>query len=66
MKTAELESLWKAEAAANPTFRTLWAVTESWDEESRYGRKSEVEAKDLYQAITDPTNGVLRWIRAHW
>lgn len=65
-KTAGLDAVWKTEVGANPTFQTYWSVAESWDEESRYARKSEVEARDLYQAIADPTDGVLQWIRGHW
>ena len=65
-KSAGLDAARKAEAGANPTFQTYWLVAESWDEESRYARKSEVEAQDLYQAVTDPTNGALQWIRGHW
>ena len=32
----------------------------------RYERKAEPEARELHAAITEPTHGVLQWIRRHW
>lgn len=65
LKTAGLETAWKA-ATAKPEFKKRWEVCEEWEEGSRYERPTEAQARDLYQAITDPTNGVLQLIRAFW
>jgi hypothetical protein len=43
-----------------------WKIVARWNVESRYKRFSQAEAKELYAAITDPTDGVLTWIRIRW
>jgi hypothetical protein len=66
VKALKLEAVLKAQSTANLVFKTYWDLIEAWSEESRYDRKSEVEARDLYAAITDPNDGVLQWIRGYW
>jgi hypothetical protein len=56
----------KAALQADPALLLCWAVVKDWNEQSRYERKTRVEAKALYDAITDPAHGVLQWIKAHW
>ena len=65
-RLAGLEAGWKAELAANPALRNNWKIVQNWGETSRYQRKTRAEAEGLHQAITDPANGVLPWIRNHW
>jgi hypothetical protein len=55
-----------AEALANPAFYTNWQRVKDWTEESRYLQKTQAEAQRLYDAVTDPANGVMRWIRLRW
>ena len=43
-----------------------WRTTKDWSEESRYQQKTESQARTLYQAVTDPANGVLPWIQGRW
>jgi HEPN domain-containing protein len=44
-----------------------WAIVSGWSEHSRYdGGKSKKEVQDLLEAITNPTEGVLEWIRKFW
>jgi hypothetical protein len=43
-----------------------WNVVSDWTEGSRYVRKPAAEAQALVQAIADPNNGVLQWIKARW
>jgi HEPN domain-containing protein len=43
-----------------------WAVVKDWNEQTRYERKSRVEAESLFDAITDAADGVLSWIKLHW
>ena len=47
-------------------FRGFWNTSRRWTEESRYERRSEVDATALIAAITDPEHGVLRWLQEHW
>ncbi|MBY0456009.1 MAG: hypothetical protein K2V38_01585 [Gemmataceae bacterium] len=63
---AALEAERAAEAAANANFDTLWRRALLWKEDARYKRITETEAKDLCQAVTDSTDGVMRWIRKYW
>jgi hypothetical protein len=51
---------------ANPALDGYWSVVKDWKETSRYELKSEVDARLLYEAITQEPNGVLQWIRTHW
>ncbi len=51
---------------ATPALATNWAIVSKWNEETRYQVKTEPEARELYNAITDPVNGVMQWIKARW
>jgi hypothetical protein len=52
--------------AANPALGVNWQLVKDWSERVRYQQKTEAQARRLYQAVTDPTNGVLLWIKGHW
>jgi len=43
-------------------FRLNWEVVSQWTEESRYLPKTQPQAEELFQAITQPTDGVLAWL----
>ena len=47
-------------------FGVYWSAVKLWKEVSRYETKTETEARQLFEAITDPNEGVLGWIRTHW
>jgi hypothetical protein len=66
VKLAGLEATRLADVAANPVFGQNWLVVKEWSEKTRYQTKSHQKAKKLYNAITDNSNGVMQWIRAHW
>ena len=51
---------------ANPTLGNNWTLVEDWTVESRYQRKTQVEAEELFAAVADQSNGVLPWIKGHW
>lgn len=44
----------------------FWSIARDWSEEKRYHVVSESEARSLFEAISEPTDGVLQWIRAQW
>ena len=52
--------------AANPSLGINWQSVKDWSERSRYEQKTEAQARLLFEAITDPINGVLRWIKVNW
>lgn len=43
-----------------------WDIVKDWDEQARYQEKTAVEAKALYDAIAEPSHGILPWIKSHW
>jgi hypothetical protein len=43
-----------------------WNSVSPWTESSRYEIWSEQKARALYDAITDPSHGVLQWIAKYW
>jgi HEPN domain-containing protein len=52
--------------AANAALGVNWQLVKDWSERSRYQQTTEVMARSLYQAVIDPTNGVLPWIKGRW
>jgi hypothetical protein len=63
---AGLESAFKAKVLVDRTFDDYWQIVVRWDETARYKIWSESDARDLYEATTNPTSGALSWIKAHW
>jgi len=66
VKLAGLEPTRVADALANPSLREHWLVVNAWNESTRYKSVPHQKAKKLYKAITHNSNGVMKWIRAHW
>jgi HEPN domain-containing protein len=52
--------------ASNPSLGNNWQLVKDWNERARYQPKTEVQARELYDAVTDTANGVLQWIKGHW
>jgi hypothetical protein len=53
--------------ATNPELERNWNVVKDWSEQTRYEHGiAEVKARDLLNAITDPANGVLPWLKTVW
>jgi hypothetical protein len=52
--------------AANPQLGINWQFAKKWNEKARYDQTSEATALRLFEAVTDPTNGVLPWIKLYW
>lgn len=51
---------------ANPTLKMCWEVVGKWKETARYIQATESAARELVAAISDPTDGVLAWIKKYW
>lgn len=54
------------DAKANTALRRNWLHVKGWSEKSRYEQKTQAEAQQLFDAITDPNDGVLTWIQLRW
>ena len=63
---ADLKGTYDTDRALDAALVTNWEKALNWNENRRYLRTLELEARDLYTAITDPANGVLQWIRKYW
>ena len=66
LEVAELVSARNAEGTANAAFEAYWRVVVSWKEDARYKRTTQLDAESFFKAVSDPNDGVLRWIRQHW
>lgn len=66
LKTAGLENPLKDERKRNPNLAINWTIVKDWRAESLYEKHTRKEAQDLYSAIVNRQNGVLKWIRQHW
>lgn len=53
-------------ATADPAFQANYNLVKEWAEDARYEWWDEAQARTLVAAITDPTHGVLPWIRTSW
>jgi HEPN domain-containing protein len=63
---AGLETVRRTEFALNPMLAKNWQTVKDWKEISRYEQKTQSQAQELFDAIDDNTNGVMKWIRNHW
>ena len=50
----------------NNEFAVNWAVVKDWTEVSRYERNNDKKALDLYSAIANERNGVMKWVQQYW
>jgi hypothetical protein len=66
VKAARLTADRDKDAPAGSGLAVNWGIAKDWTEASRYSRNTEAETRPLIQAITDPTEGVLQWIKARW
>ena len=49
---------------ADPPFRRNWDTVRDWNEASRYNHSTtETEAREMLRAVTDPSFGVLTWLK---
>jgi hypothetical protein len=66
LKLANPEVAFGADMQANPALDSNWRLVTRWSVDIRYQQRSETEARERYEAVTDPANGVLPWLKAHW
>ena len=66
VELAGVKAIRDADVAVNSALEYNWVLAKDWNENSRYDPKSQTDAENLYNAIADPTNGVMQWIRVRW
>src|SRR6266487_6856528 len=59
---AGLKTAWSA-ALADAAFSRSWVIVKDWSEQKRYHRTTEIEARSLYDAVSDAAHGILPWIK---
>ena len=64
--TAGLENPQKDERKNNSKLAVNWTIVKDWRASSRYETHGSKEASDLYSAIVNRKDGVLKWIRKYW
>ncbi|MFN0169217.1 MAG: DNA-binding protein [Bryobacteraceae bacterium] len=58
---------WSHECQINPDLERNWALAKDWNERARYDVSvTLLRAQGLFQAVTDPLNGVLTCLRRYW
>lgn len=66
LRTAGLEGPLAAELNQNHLRGVSWAIVVNWSESSRYQFKVQAESASLINAINDPQNGILPWLKQLW
>ena len=66
VKVAGVKNQRDTDAAANPVLGANWLIAKDWDETSRYQLWTEFQARELFVAVSDTTNGVMTWIKDRW
>ena len=66
IKVAGLEGAFGQSLSANIDLKDYWKTVKDWNETARYAEWLEFDARALYNAIADPVNGVLLWVRNYW
>ena len=64
--TAGLNEEYAKKSKNDPQFEANWRTVKDWKVESRYERRSEKEALDIYNASTEAIHGIMPWIEEHW
>jgi hypothetical protein len=66
VKAANLEEARGLAIQSNPALGVNWQILKDWSVDIRYQEKDELDARRLYDAVTDATNGALPWIKVRW
>lgn len=66
LKHADLQPMLGRDIGSNPALGSYWDIVVTWTEVSRYQQKTEADARNLYDAVTNNHDEVLPWITRHW
>lgn len=66
VKLAGLERERGLDISKNSALGVNWLIVKDWSEAARYQSWTEPQARKLFEAITNTTDGVLPWIRGRW
>jgi hypothetical protein len=66
LSSAGLGAEHQTKASAEAEFRANWLTIKDWDVSSRYQQRTGQEARDIVEAATNKTYGILPWIERYW
>ena len=67
LEVAQLKNALDSDMKTNKQLEAYWACVVDWDENKRYELGvSEKEARDLCDAVSNPADGVLQWLKRLW
>lgn len=66
LKTASLWVQFDKDIKSSTELQINWSIVKDWSEASRYKRHTKQEAEDIFLAVTDKSEGVLKWIKQYW
>jgi hypothetical protein len=66
VKTAGLTPVRDQDAKSNQTLAQNRLLVKNWNERACFARWLEAQARELFSAFTDTTDGVLPWIKCRW
>jgi HEPN domain-containing protein len=67
LRLARLDDKMDDAKKLNKVVETYWALVVTWNEDARYETaRSKKEAEDLYEAVNDPSVGILSWLKNWW
>lgn len=67
LNVSRLTQLHREEVGLNDSFAENWSIVQAWSEASRYNSAiTEAAATALFRAVSDPTDGVLTWLKKYY
>jgi len=67
LNLAELKGRLEDDMSSNSDLDAFWAIVVNWEEKKRYELGvTQEDARNLCDAISDPVNGVLKWLKMWW
>lgn len=63
---ADLKSELGISISSNPQLGINWSIAVDWTVDARYQHLSQLQAEQLLEAISNPTEGVLEWFKNYW
>lgn len=66
IRLAGLQDLLDGKLKLGGPFPGFWGVVNEWNETSRYVNRNQIEAEELYEAVSQEPDGVIAWIRRYW
>ena len=69
VKLGGLQRTLDNELNTNINFKTNWSLVTSWSETFRYkpiGTSAQSDIEDIINALQDPNDGILTWIKKRW